>query len=344
MEEETMKKIDFEAHFVTKEYVETMIGNKGYPRYGEDPKTKKRRLCYTPDVAEPLGDPLLHKILDHGEGRLKAMDAVGIDVQVLSLTSPGVEQFDPAMGTPLAKRTNDYLAGWVDKFPDRFVGYAALAPNDPQAAARELERAVKTLGFKGWKTHSNYGGTYIDEKKYWPILETAEKLDVPIFLHPAVPAISQLRTYGFALGGAPFGFGVETAITMMRLVHSGVFDQYPGLKIILGHLGEGLPFLLKRMDFPFDRPWVDPEARGIIKKRPSEYFRQNVFMTTSGNYLEAAFMCTYHTMGIGRMLLSTDYPYEDSDECMKFLESLPLSKEDRERLYFGNAAQLGVSI
>ena len=339
-----MKKIDFETHFVTKEYVETMENNKGYPRYGEDPKTKRRRLFYTAEVAEPLGDPLLNKLLDHGEGRLKTMDAVGIDVQVLSLTSPGVEQFDPAMGTPLAKKANDYLADWIRKRPDRFVGFAALAPNDPQAAAKELERAVKTLGFKGWKTHSNYAGTYIDEKKYWPILEMAEKLDVPIFLHPAVPAISQLRTYGFAMGGPPFGFGVETAITMMRLIHSGVFDQYPRLKIILGHLGEGLPFLLKRIDFPFDRPWVDPEARGIAKKRPSEYFKQNVFVTTSGNYLEAAFMCTYHAMGIDRILLATDHPYEDSSECMQFLEKLPISKEDREKLYHRNARQLGVSI
>ena len=339
-----MKKIDFETHFVTKEYVETMQKNRGYPRYGEDPKTKRRRLCYTADVAEPLGDALLEKLLDLGEGRLKAMDAAGIDVQVISLTSPGAEQFDPAMGAPLAKRANDHLAEVIQKHPNRFVGFAALAPNDPQGAARELERAVKTLGFKGWKTHSNYGGTYLDDKKYWPILEMAEKLDVPIFLHPAVPAIPQLRAYGFAMAGAPFGFGVETSITMMRLIYSGVFDQYPKLKIILGHLGEGLPFLIQRMDFPYLRPWVDPEARGNMKRKPSEYLKHNTFMSTSGNYFDAAFMCTYHAMGIERIILSTDYPYEDPNECMQFLESLPISKEDREKMYYRNAAQLGVAI
>jgi predicted TIM-barrel fold metal-dependent hydrolase len=263
-------------------------------------------------------------------------------VQVLSLTSPGVEQFDPALGTVLARKCNDELAEIMHRHPDRFVGFAALAPNDPAAAADELERAVGELGFKGWKTHSNYGGTYLDEQKYWPILERAEQLDVPIYLHPSVPAIPQLRTYGFALAGAPFGFGIETSICMMRLVFGGVFDRYPRLKIILGHLGEGLPFLLQRIDFAYVRPWFDSDARPDLMRKPSDYLRENMFVTTSGNYLPAAFMCTYQAMGIDRILLATDYPYEDSSECMRFLEELPIAPKDREKIYCQNACELGV--
>jgi predicted TIM-barrel fold metal-dependent hydrolase len=339
-----MKKIDFETHFVTNEYVKAMKENKGYPRYGEDPKTKNRRLYYTPDVGEPLRDALLNKVLDLGEGRIRDMDKAGVDVQVLSLTAPGVEQFEPAMGTALAKETNDTLYGAIQKHPGRYIGFAALAPKDPVAASEELERAVKKLGFKGWKTHSNYGGQYLDDEEFWPILETAERLNVPIYLHPAVPAIPALRKYGFALAGAPFGFGIETAICMMRLIYSGALDKYPRLKIFLGHLGEGMPFLMQRIDFAYVRPWFDPEARPKLDRKPSDYFKENVFVTTSGNYLRAAFMCTYEAMGIDRILLSTDYPYEDSEECLRFLEGLPISEKDKNKIYFENAHRIGFAV
>jgi len=337
-----MKRIDFEAHFVTEAYVKAMEENQGYPRYIVDKQTKNRRLWYTSDVGEPLGDILLNKLLDLGEERLKNMDAAGIDVQVLSLTSPGVEQFEAAMGSDLAKNANDALSEVIRQYPDRFTGFAALAPKNPEEAADELERTVKELDLKGWKTHSNYGDSYLDDEQYWPILERAEKLDVPIYLHPTVPAIPQLRKYGFALAGAPFGFGVETAICMMRLIYSGVFDRYPGLKIMLGHLGEGMPFLAQRIDFAYVRPWFDPDARPDLEKKPSEYLRENVFITTSGNYLQPAFMCTYEAMGIERILLATDYPYEDSGECMQFLEGLPISQEDKDKIYSLNANRLGI--
>jgi predicted TIM-barrel fold metal-dependent hydrolase len=336
-----MGKIDFEAHFVTREYVKTMEENQGYPRYIIDENTKNRRLWYTPDVGEPLGDELLNKLLDTGEKRLAIMDEAGVDVQVLSLTSPGVERFAPLLGADLAKRTNDALAEVINKHPDRFMGFAALAPSDPEGAADELERAVKELGLKGWKTHSNYGDSYLDDDQYWPILEKAAELGVPIYLHPAIPAIPALRKYGFALGGAPFGFGIETSICMMRLIYSGVFDRFPGLTIMLGHLGEGLPFLLQRIDFAYVRPYFHADARPDLKRKPSDYLKENMFVTTSGNYLQAAFMCTYEAMGLDRILLSTDYPYEDPKECMAFLENLPISQDDKNRIYSLNAAELG---
>ena len=337
-----MRGIDFEAHFVTADYVRALEANTGYPRYFTDGPTGRRRLEYTDDVGEPIGDTLLNRLRDTGEQRLQSMDGAGIDVQVLSLTSPGVEQFDPATGTALARQCNDQLAEVIASNPDRFAGFAALAPNDPEAAAGELERAVEDLGFRGWKTHSNYGGSYLDEQRYWPILERAEWLDVPIYLHPTVPAVPQLREYGFALAGAPFGFGIETSICMMRLVYSGVFDRYPRLKIILGHLGEGLPFLMQRVDFAYVRPWFDPDARPDLMRKPSDYLRENMFVTTSGNYLPAAFMCAYESLGVDRILLGTDYPYEDSGECVRFLEELPITGEDRDRIYFKNAGWVGI--
>ena len=342
-EENRMRKIDFETHFVTEDYVRVMEENQGYPRYIINRETGNRRLYYADDVGEPLGDTLLNKLHDTGEQRLKDMDAAGIDVQVLSLTTPGVEQFDPAQGTALARQINDELSEVIERYPDRFIGFAALAPKDPEAAADELERAVKDLGFKGWKTHANYGSTYLDDEEYWPILETAERLDVPIYLHPTAPAMPQMSKYGFALAGPPFGFGIEASICMMRLIYSGVFDKYPGLKIVLGHLGEGLPFLLQRIDFAYERPWIDPGARPALQRKPSEYLKENTFVTTSGNYLPAAFMCTYEAMGIDRILLGTDYPYEDANECIQFLEGLPITQQDRDKIYSLNAGQIGVT-
>ena len=341
-----MKKIDFEAHFVTQEWVDALYKNKGYPRLVEDKAAKTRRMYFTAEAAEPFSDVLLGNLLDVGEKRFKAMDDAGVDAQVLTLTAPGVESLNPDLGTTLAEHSNNALAEIIEKHPDRYMGYAALAPKKPESAAKELERAVKELGLLGWKTHSNYGDSYIDEKTYWPVLAKAEELDVPIYLHPTATIIEQLRTYGFALAGTPFGFGVETSMAMMRLVLSGAFDAFPKLKVILGHLGEGLPFILQRIDFPYVRPHfkADPGFLPELKKKPSDYLKENMFVTTSGNYLEPAFMCTKEALGIDRVLLGTDFPYEDSSECMQFLEGLPLSLEEREKIYLTNAGRVGVTI
>ena len=337
-----MKKIDFEAHFFTQAYLKALAEHKeGYPRLIEGTGEKSRRMWHNSDVGQPYGDPLIDSLSEVGEVRLAKMDACDIDVQILSLSAPSIDQLNPEVGTALAREANDTLSGFIKKYPDRFMGYASLAPKAPEAAADELERCVKELGFKGWNTHSNYAGAYLDEDRFLPILQRAEKLNVPIYLHPTVPAISQARTYGFALAGAPFGFGMETALCLMRLIYSGVFDRFPELTIILGHLGEGLPFLMKRIDWAYARPF-DPHARPKLSKKPSEYLKNNVFVTTSGNYYQPAFMCTYEAMGIDKILLGTDYPYEDPEECIQFLEGLPLSQEDKDKIYSINASQLGI--
>ena len=339
-----MKTIDLETHFVTQEWIDAIYANPEYPRFVDDPASGKRRMYYRDDAFEPHGDFLLDRLLDVGEGRIEGMDAAGVDVAVVSLTAPGTDHFDPATGTRLAGRINDELAAAIDKYPDRLMGFAALAPKDPYAAAAELERAVKELGFRGWKCHSNFGDSYIDEKRYWPILAKAEELGVPIYLHPVAPMIPQLRTYGLALAGAAFGFGIETATAMMRLILSGALDAFPKLKIILGHYGEGLPFLMQRIDHPFVRPHLkasDPDVVPALERLPSDYLRDNMVVTTSGNYLPAAFKCTREALGMDKILLGTDYPYEEMDDCMRFLEGLEMPGEEKAQLFYKNAAALG---
>jgi len=339
-----MRTIDLETHFVTQDWVDAMYANDSYPRFSDDSSTGGRRLWYWPEAFEPYGDTLLDRLLDVGDGRIREMDAAGIDLAVLSLTSPGVEHFEPSVATRLAQRANDELAAAIDKHPDRLRGFAALSPKDTEAAVRELERSVKELGLRGWKTHSNYGDSYIDERRYRPILAKAEELGVPIYLHPAGPMIRELRTYGLALAGAGFGFGVETATAMVRLVLSGAFDAFPDLKIILGHYGEGLPFLAQRVDHAFARPHIresDPDAVPDLRRFPSAYLHSNMFVTTSGNYFVGAFECTRAALGIERMLLATDYPYEEMTECLAFLQGVDVSEDERARLYYGNASGLG---
>ena len=171
-----MKKIDFETHFATQSWVDALYENKGYPRFERDPDTNSLRLVYHPAAREPYGDALIEKLLDLGESRLQRMDAAGVDVAVISLTTPGVEQFEAAQGIKMAREANDILAAAIAAHPDRYQGFAALPIQDTDASVRELERAVKELGLKGWKTHSNYGASYLDDKRYWPVLAKCEEL------------------------------------------------------------------------------------------------------------------------------------------------------------------------
>lgn len=340
-----MKTIDFETHFATQGWIDALYSNPGYPRFAHDQGSGNRRLFYFPDAGEPYGDVILEQLLDLGAQRLAAMDEAGIDVAVISLTSPGVEQFEPALSVRLAREANDALAAAVAAHPDRYRGYAALPVRDVEAAVHELERCVRELGLVGWKTHSNYHGAYLDEKRYWPLLAACERLDVPIYLHPTMPQMAELRTYGVALAGPPFGFGVETAMVMLRLVLSGVFDAFPRLKVVVGHYGEFLPFLMARLDWAYTRPHVvsDRGATPPLRARPSEYLRRNMWVSTSGNYLAPAFACTRDTLGIERIVLGTDHPYDSMKECRAFLDSLGLNDREAALLHERNAAALGIT-
>ena len=335
------KKIDLENHFASQAWVDALLNRDGYPRLSEDPNT--RYMLHTaPGVQLPYG--LLDVLLDMDGGRIALLDKAGIDVAVLSLAAPGTDFLEPPLGTKVARETNDALAEAIDRHPDRFQGFAALAPKDAEAAATELERAVRELGFKGWNTHSNFGDSFIDEKRYWPVLAKAEELGVPIYLHPTYPIISQFHTYGMGLAGPSFGFGAETAMVVMRMITAGVVDAFPKLQIILGHYAEGLPFMFDRVDRPYLQGHIrtDPSVAPALQRMPSDYLRDNVVASTSGNYSPAAVVCTRTVMGAERMVIGSDHPFEDMSACTSFLDAQPMSDEEREALYCGTAASLGM--
>jgi 5-carboxyvanillate decarboxylase len=336
-----MRKIDTEAHFYTKEYQDYLISRKEIPR--EEIYKGYVRLWYAENIWEPHGLEIEDRLLEMAEGRLKNMDKAGIDMQVLSLSTPGCEQFDVEQGTRFSKQTNEALSEAISRHPDRFVGLAALAPQSPEEAARELERAVKELGFKGAKINSRIRNSRLDDKKYWPIFEVAESLDVPVFLHPNSPApetIKPYMDYGFALAGPAWGFGAEAALAAMRLIYSGVFDKYPRLKIVLGHLGEGLVFWIYRIDFSFKKPWMETEVRPMIKRAPSEYLRNNFYVNNAGMYSFPALLSVLLELGSDHMMFAADYPYENSDEAAGFIEHLPVSNSDKQNILHLTAEKL----
>src|ERR1043166_9886059 len=249
-------------------------------------------LAATFDGPEGRAPEIRRRLDDLGELRLKEMDEAGIDVQVISHGAPSTQRLDPETAVRLARNANDRLAQAIAAHPDRFAGFAALPTPDPKAAADELERTVTTLGFKGAMVHGLTNGVFFDDKQFWPIFERAQALDVPLYVHPAVPHPAVVEAYYKdylqefpSLLTAAWGFTVETATQGIRLVLSGVFDQYPGLKIIMGHLGESLPFSLWRIDMALARQGNRPSAF-------RDTFRQHFWITTSGNFSTPALLCS----------------------------------------------------
>jgi len=281
---------------------------------------------------------LQERLFDLGALRLKEMDEAGIDLQVLSHGAPATQRLDAQTAVPLARGANDRLHAVVKQHPTRFQGFAVLPTADPEASADELERAVTKLGFKGAMIHGLTNNAFLDEKRFWPIFERAAALDVPLYLHPAVPHKAVVDVYyrdyldEFPnLMTAAWGFGVETATQGIRLVLSGVFDKYPRLKIILGHLGEGLPFHLWRIDMALART----KASGFRDK-----FREHFWITTSGNFSTPALLCCLMEMGADRILFSVDYPFVPNPPGLKWMEHVPLGPEDRAKILHGNAQRL----
>jgi 2,3-dihydroxybenzoate decarboxylase len=268
------------------------------------------------------------------------MDEAGIDVQVLSHVSSPVQQLNAESAVELAIGANDRLRDAIAQHPDRLAGFAALPTPDPQAAADELERAVSKLGFKGAMLHGRSQGVFHDDPKFWPIYERAAALDVPIYIHPGPPHPAVAEAYyqdyvaGFPwLNSAAWGYTIGTANQAMRMILSGLFDEFPNLKVILGHLGEGLPFLLDRMDESFKRPGSKPME---FKQTFCEHF----YVTTSGNFSTPALLCTILEIGIDRVLFSVDWPFVENLPGMEWMQTLPLSIEDKQKMLSGNARKL----
>ena len=290
----------------------------------------------------PRGATIYAQLQDVGVKRIAEMDAAGIDMQVLSLNSPGVEQADAAEQISISRESNDFLAAAVKNNPKRFAGFASLPIAAPEKAAEELQRTVRQLGFKGALINGHTRGRYLDDKFFWPILECAEALNAPIYLHPTVspqPVVDAL--YGgfsppvsavFAASG--WGWHIETSVHLIRMILGGVFDRYPKLQVVIGHLGEGLPFMLPRLNKNL------PPEMTKLKRRVADYLRENVHYTFGGFNFPATFLDLLLEVGAGRIMFSVDHPYGSMAEARAFLEQLPVSPADRERIAHGNAEQL----
>jgi len=280
-------------------------------------------------------------LLDMGEKRIAHMDEIGIDTAIVSCFR-GIEFIDGSESIEMSRLTNDALYEMTQKYPGRYLGAASLPVHETAAACYELERCVKELGFVAWHTFSNYGDRAPEDPAYRPIFKKAEELGVYVYLHPNLDNNPRVQEYGFTLAGSAMGFTLDTLITVTKLIMSGIFDEMPKLTIMLGHLGEALPFLIARLD---NR--VKKVANSPIKcvREPGYYIRNNILVTTSGNMLTEAFLCTRDVLGIDRILMGTDYPHESAEEMVTFLEELPISAIEREAVYYKNAEEkLGIRV
>jgi predicted TIM-barrel fold metal-dependent hydrolase len=270
------------------------------------------------------------------------MDAAGIDMQVLSLAGSGLDKLEPTTATALARDTNDKLAAAVRAHPDRFAAFATLALLEPEKAAVEFERCVRELGFKGALLNGTTNGLFLDDKRFTPIFEIAQALDVPIYLHPAPPPRPVQQAYydglpshlGFFLSTAGWGWHAEVGMHCLRLIVSGLFDHFPKLKIIIGHMGEDLPYSIVRADTVLARD------ANHLQRRVKDYFHEHFYITTSGYFTVPPFLCALQVAGADRILFSIDYPFSPNTVGRDFLNSLPVSPEDMEKIAHRNAERL----
>jgi len=318
-----MRTITLEEHFVT-------------------PEILKKSTEIQPASRNIFVKAVEEKLLDLGKIRIADMDAAGIDLQIMSLTNAGLDKLDGPTATTLAHDANDKLADAVRTYPQRFAALAALDLQQPEKAAAEFERCVRKLGFKGTLIHGTTKGIFLDDPRFTPIFEAAQALDVPIYLHPTLPPKSVEDAYftglpgdtGFLLSTAGWGWHVETGMHCLRLMISGLFDRFPRLNIIIGHMGEDLPFSIARSEAVL--------SRGVnhLKRRLGEYFQQHFYITTSGYFTVPPFQCTMEVVGADRILFSVDYPYSPNTAGRNFLNSLRISPEDLGKISGGNAERL----
>ncbi len=314
-----MKKIILEEHFSTPEagaYASQILSN------------------IDPTFIEYV-KPRLGEI---GALRIEDMDKNGIDLSVLSVTTPAV-QMEPDAGKAAdgAKQLNDLLAAQIELYPTRFAGFATLALQDSNGAADELERCVKQLGMKGALINGHDNGEYLDEPKFFPFWERAEALGVPVYLHPADSPVQASNEKDYPeMASCGWGWTPETAGHVLRLIYGGVFDRFPKTTLVLGHMGETLPYLLWRLDSRFKMM----RHRFPIEMLPSEYVKRNVMVTTSGSFSDEPLVCAISALGSDRVMFSVDYPYEYTHEAVEFIDKAPISETDREKICHGNAERL----
>jgi predicted TIM-barrel fold metal-dependent hydrolase len=284
-----------------------------------------------------------NELADLGEARLKDMDASGITVQVLSVAGPGADVVPGQAGTDMARAYNDALAEACSRHPARYRGFAHLPMLSPDTAAVELERCIKQLGFNGFLVNGATDGRFLDAPEFEPILAAAEALDTPLYIHPGIPTPAIRSEYYDGLPGAfsftmalsAWGWHAETAVHTLRLVLSGALDRHPGLKVVIGHFGEALPFMLDRID-----ETTAADAKAHLKRSVKQTILEQVWITTSGFFHMAPFMASLMTFGVDRILFSVDYPFASNARARAFLDSLPVSPADRAKIAHGNADAL----
>jgi uncharacterized protein len=329
----TMRTIALEEHYATPAFMDGP---------GRQIRQEAEAARAHPQVAAGLAR-LIEQLCDIGEGRVADMDAAGLDLQVLSLTAPGVEQLDAVEAVALARDANDTLAEAVRRHPDRLAGFAALPTPDPEAAAAELQRAVADHGFKGALINGHSRGRYLDDKFFWLILAAVEEAGVPLYLHPTPPPPSTIKdlyagNYPMEVAGvlatAAWGWHIDTAVHVLRLILSGALDRYPRLQLVIGHLGETLPFMLPRLERAL------PTELTRLDRPVSAYLRENVHYTFSGFNWTPAFLDLLLQVGADRIMFSTDHPYASMTQAHAFLDRLPVSPADKERIAHGNAERL----
>jgi 2,3-dihydroxybenzoate decarboxylase len=308
----------------------------------DDPGFRSLQGFYMSSKAERPA-AVFARLLDLGERRIADMDAAGIDRQIISLTCPGVQVLPRDQAVAMAVLANDQLADACKQHPDRFSGLTAVAPQDPGAAAAEIERGARTLGFHGVIINSHTQGEYLSDPKFWPIFEAAEAFDMPIYLHPNTPPrnmIGPLLEAG--LDSAIYGFAVETGMHLLRIITAGVFDRFPRLRLVVGHLGEALPFWLYRLDYMHAATVKAGryESMKPIERRPSDYLRANVWVTTSGMAWAPAIMFCREVLGPDRVMYAMDYPYEYTLSEVTTQDELPISDEDKRAFFQGIAEQV----
>ncbi|MEH3106167.1 MAG: amidohydrolase family protein [Sphingomonas fennica] len=305
-----------------------------------------RTTGYDPDIhlwrRMAGGGPLTDRLLDLEGERIAIMDAAGIDMHLLALTSTGVQMFDADTAVSVAREGNDLLKAAIDRHPTRFAGLATVPPQAPAEAVKEMDRAVNGLGLNGVMINSHTNDEYLSERHYWPILEAIEASGKPLYIHPRAP--NKLMAAAFRpdnLEYAIWGYAAETGLHALRMITGGVFDQFPKLKVVLGHMGEGIPYWLYRIDYMHHMTGQWPEtARGKISLTPSETFRRNFAITTSGVNWDPPLKFNLEVLGEDAVMFAVDYPYQETHEAADWIRGAAISEEARRKVAYKNAERI----
>jgi len=338
------KVLDFEHHYYCPDLIEYLKSRNEFPYYrSEDGLWMCRDLCLKFEVPAVFnhskaaeGKTFMEVMTNLDTIRIEEMDMAGVTTAFISTTS-GIEELPMEESVKYARATNDAIAAAVKRHPGRMEGTICLPTPYVEESVKELERAVNELGLKHWHTHSNYRGHYLYETEYEPILAKCEELGVPFYLHPSYPCDPYLSDYGIGFGGAAFGSGVDVMKTAILLIMNGVFDRHPKLIMILGHMGEFFPYSLGRMDNRMNATKdYDPRLK---KEHDFEYYfkNKNIFFTTSGVSDPLVVLFAIQKIGIDNILFGSDFPYENFKESVDFIKNLPISNEDKDKIFYKNA-------